>query len=181
MIKILVPLFLLCAGCVLNPKYSESETAFEEQARKNPLEDAEIKRQKRYYEEAQNINRAKPNPSNSYNVTQEKISGWSVGNPDAVIHMGSNNHKYHHKITVTLICGKESFSPNPYSYKKIKWKVSESISGEVQTSLRGEGHIHFTTDVGNYFHKITISTDKKSYNASLEGALLIELDQNECK
>ncbi|WP_374033374.1 hypothetical protein ACES2I_11315 [Bdellovibrio bacteriovorus] len=177
--KILVSLLLLCSGCLINPKHTDSKTMLDEQIRQNPRNADEIRRQQREHEEAQNIIRAKSN-SKAYTMTQEKISSWSLGDPNAAIHVGNSKYKYHHKISFKLICGRDSIFPTPFSDKKVKWNISESISGAVHTSRQGEANIYFITDTGDYFHKITITTDKKSYTVSLAGTLLIELDQSEC-
>lgn len=176
---ILVSLLLLCSGCLINPKYTHSRAMLEEQIRQNPRHADEIRRQQREHEETQNIIRAKSS-SKAYTITQEKISSWSAGAPNEAIHVGSSNHRYHHKIAFKLICGKDSITPSPFSNKKIKWKISESVSGEVHTSRQGEANINFTADSSDYFHNITITTDKKSYTVSLAVTLPVELDENEC-
>ena len=180
MLKIIIALVFIISGCVVNPKYSDPKTISEEQAQKYPQNAEQIREQYRDYEKQQNIQNSQSSPKNSYTVTDEKISGWSVGSPDAVLHLGSNNYKYHHKINVTLVCDKNSFSPKPYSHKKLKWKVSDSIYGVTQTSLIGEANLYFNTETSDRFHKITMSTDQNDYDIGLDGYLILELKKNEC-
>ena len=172
--------FFIVSGCVVNPKYSDPKTISEEQAQKYPQDAEQIRQRQRDYDKQQNIQSSQASSKYSYSVSNEKISGWSVGNPNAVFHIGNNNYNYHHKINLTLVCDKNSFVPKPFGHKKIKWKISDSIFGDVQTSLNGDADIRFSTNTGDRFRKITIVTANSTYDVGLDGHLLLEVKQNEC-
>ena len=181
MLKILIIFVLIISGCVSNPKYSDPKSTFEEQAQKYPENADEIRQQYQDYVRQQNIQKSQPGPQNSYSVTDEKTSGWSIGNSDALVHLGSNKYKYHHKINITLICDKNSFAPKPYGHKTIRWKVSKNLYGEIQTSLNGEAKIYFNTEASDPFHKVVINTDQNEYEIGLSGYLLLELKKSDCE
>lgn len=174
----LVLIWLLCLnlGCVSNP-YHEPQKMAEIEAQKYPKQANQIREQQKEWENQQ---RLKPAPSDSYVIEQEKLSGFAVGGPDAAFHLGSSHYQYIHKINLTLTCEKDSFLPKPYSQKNVKWKMTNLLSGEVQTSREGKLQIQIKNDSDQRFRKLTLSTSKKSYDVFLSEFPTIELEKEEC-
>jgi len=174
----LVLIWFLCLnlGCVSNP-YHEPQRTAEAEAQKYPEQANQIREQQRDWENQQ---RLKPSPNDSYVIEQEKLSSFAIGGPNAAFHLGSSSYQYNHKINLTLACEKDSFLPKPYSQKSIKWKLTNSLSGEVQTSREGKLQIQFKNDSDQRFRKLTLSTAKKSYDVSLSEFPTIELEKEEC-
>lgn len=172
----LISFFFLSASCVGNP-YHEPQVTVEKEAQKNP-DQAENIRQ--YHSDWENRKRLNPGPSDAYSVTQEKVSGFAVGGENAAVHIGNNTYEYHHKINLTLICGKDSFPQKTYSKKNIKWKLTNAIEGEEQTSLDGKLHIYVKTDSDQRFTNLHLSTNNRSYEVRLNESPLVELEKSDC-
>lgn len=173
---VIILVLFLNLGCVSNP-YHEPQRIAEAEAQKYPEHAHQILEQQKEWENQQ---RLKPAPSDMYVIEKEKLSGFAIGGPDAAIHLGSSNFQYNHKINLTLACEKDSFLPKPYSQKNVKWKLTNSLSGEVQTSRDGKLQIFVKSDSDQRFRKLTLSTTKKSYDVSLSEFPTIELEKEEC-
>ncbi len=179
-LNIILWALLVISGCVVNPKYDNSRSFYEEQIEKYPKNAEFLRRQQKDFEASENIQRLKNNSYESYLVTSQKVSGWSVGNPDALLHIGHNTYKYHHRIKFTLVCDKDRFLPKPFGNRKVKWKVSESVKGEATTASSGEANVYFGDNVGERYKTMTIDTGANQYTFVLEGFLLVELNSDEC-
>lgn len=172
-------IFIICTGCVINPKYENPQEYAREQAKKYPQNADQIVKNgneieaKRQYQNTQNI-------LNSYAVIPEKTSGWSTGEPDAFIHLGSNTYIYLHKINITLVCNLDSFLPTPLRRQKIKWKILDHQSGEVETDMSGNLNITIVSKDSSAIKKIELITTKNTYDFSLNGHLILDLKPEEC-
>jgi hypothetical protein len=175
---LLLPLLLF--GCVVNPRYSDPNTIYAEQAQKNPQNAERIKRDQEEYQREYAKQNSFSTQKNYYEVTDEKTSGWSVGDPNAVIHLGANYYKYHHKVSLIFVCNKSSFLPTPISGKNIKWRISDTIYGHGQTSRSGEVKINFASDEPRKYYVIHVLTDKNEYDIRLSGDLTIEGKPGDC-
>lgn len=172
----LIVILFLVEACVSNP-YDDHRLTTEKESQKYPEQAEHIRQQ---HDEWANRTRLNRGPNDSYIVEQEKVSGSAFGGPNAAIHLGSNTYKYHHKINLTLVCEKDAFIPKPYSKKNIKWKLNNSLTGEAQTLLDGKLHIYVKTDSTDRFSKLTILTDKHSYDVHLTEFPMVELNNDEC-
>ncbi len=153
----------------------------EEQAQKYPQNADQIKQQYNDFKTEQNLKTSQPSPESSYTISQNKISSWSIGNPNAAIHLGVNKYQYNHRINITLVCDKNSFYPRPYSKKKITWKLSETQKGETETNLKGEINLRPSSESNERFSTVSVTTAKHSYDISLDGLLVFELKKDECE
>jgi hypothetical protein len=172
-------LFLM--GCIINPKYTDPKAIADEQAQKYPRNADQIKQQYNDFKTEQNLKNSQPSPDSSYTVSQNKTSSWSVGDPNAAIHLGVNKYQYNHRINITLVCDKNSFYPKPYSKKKITWKLSETQQGTTETNLKGEINLRPSLDTNERFHSVTVTTAKHTYDIGLDGLLVFELKKDECE
>lgn len=178
-ISILFCLFL-SNSCVLNPKYSDTEQRYENEINKYPRDSEQIKRNKEAFKEWQITERTKPSANEAYIIVDDKKSGWSVGNPDALLHFGLSNYKYHHKITIKLVCNKNSFIPIPASNLKVHWKISDLISATGHTAKNGVLPIHIVTDSSHEYPQITLIIEDNPITVVLSGDLTIEVDNKYC-
>ncbi len=174
-------LLLLLPGCIINPKYTDPKTIADEQAQKYPQNADLIKQQYNDFKTEQNLKISQPSPESSYSVSQNKTSSWSVGDPNAVIHLGVNKYQYNHRINITLVCDKNSFYPKPYSKKKITWKLSEIQQGTTETNLKGEIHLRLSSENNERFRSVAVTTTKHTYDIGLNGLLIFELKKEDCE
>lgn len=169
----------LIGGCVVNPKYENARVFTEEQAKKHPESADQIIQYGKDLENKKTVIKTQNN-LNQYSVLSEKTSGWSVGSPDAFIHLGHNNYKYLHKINLTLVCNKDSFYPTGLKRKKIRWKLSSRVSGETDSDVNGNINIFVGNNEQAPFPKIEIQTEANSYIFPLVGSLIFEVKKDEC-
>lgn len=173
-------LLIFLTSCVFNSRYTNPDAKLEEQIIENPRKEEEIRQYKRDFENYQAYKNITENIGYRYQVTSEEKSKWSVGNPDALIHLGNIEYRYHHQIRLLLICGENTFTAKKLRNKIVNWKISDRIAGETATSLNGELKITFTNDHGARYDKINITTSKNTYTSSLGGHLFIEINEDEC-
>ncbi|MBL7555632.1 MAG: hypothetical protein JNM24_07400 [Bdellovibrionaceae bacterium] len=172
--------FIVIVGCVVNPKYSDYNRLSSEQVQKYPNHSDQIKNNKDAYDQWYAKGLAITTSSGKYEITEEKTSGWSMGDPNAVIHVGHNKYKYHHKITIQFVCRKSSIMQFPIPNLTVKWKISEIIFDSAQTLRSGELPIHFVSDKSDRYEKIVISTNDNQYLISLKSDLTIEGKPGDC-
>lgn len=79
-----------------------------------------------------------------------------------------------------MLCSENSFSAQGFNRKNVTWKIDEKNFGKVTTDSAGKFSIVAKSESYEKFEKIYLNTDKKAYEASLNGALIIKIDQDEC-
>ncbi len=171
---------LFINSCIVNPKYTTSQEIAEEQIQKTPQDADQIKQYQKDFESLENLKKSSMPDKYSYRIDAEKTSGWSIGNPNALLHVGQNKYKYTHKLNIGLICNKNNFVPSYFSQKNIKWKINDSFTGTTTTQLTGDFQIQLTHSEPTRFENIFITTQSKTYKFSLSQFLLYELDPAEC-
>tara|TARA_B110001454_G_scaffold219058_1_gene249669 strand:+ start:20688 stop:21251 length:564 start_codon:yes stop_codon:yes gene_type:complete len=181
---LLLPVFLIAAsifsGCVVNPKYSDNNRLAQDQAQKYPINADQIKNNKEAYDQWYAKELSSPTSSGKYEITDEKTSGWSMGDPNAFLHVGHNKYKYHHKITIRFVCHKSSIKQFPIPNLSVNWKISERIFDSSQTLRSGELPIHFVSDKTDKYEKISITSNKNQYVLSLTSDLTIDGKPGDC-
>ena len=146
-----------------------------------PQQKAQIQQYKRDYENSKAYQNTNESIGYRYQVELKEKSKWSIGEPEALIHIGNTSYYYQHKIRMLLICGENTFSSPRYKNKNISWKISEKIKGETSTSNSGDLKIVFDTTENSKFSEIQIKTSKKTYKINLVPNLFVELDPDECQ
>lgn len=177
-LKLLILMFF--AGCVFNSRYTRPDAKLEEQIREYPRKEEEIRLYKRDFDNYQAYKNITENIGYRYQMTPEEKSIWSIGNPDALIHIGNVQYVYHHKISLILICGENTLTAKKLRNKTVNWKVSDRVAGQTTTSSNGEIKITFTNDHETRYDKMDITTNRNTYTASLNGHLFIEINKDEC-
>lgn len=175
-------MFIICAGCVINPTYEDPNEYAREARKKYPQNSEQILKNANDIEAQRQFQSAQKNQNilNSYTIIPEKTSGWSMGEPGAFIHLGHNTYKYLHKINMTLVCNLDSFLPTPFSRQKVKWKLSEAEAGEASTDGKGNLNLVIVNKDSSEFRNLELVTSKNIYNFSLRGHLLMGLKSEEC-
>jgi transcription termination factor Rho len=99
----------------------------------------------------------------------------------AVIH-SSQKYSYLHKINLFLSCGDQTnfMTLSRIQFKKMSWKISDTIQGEKTTNSNGHLHIIFRSESENKFKNIEIKTKSKSYEINPIENLILKLDSSDC-
>ncbi len=98
-----------------------------------------------------------------------------------VIH-SSRKYSYLHKINLFLSCGEQTnfITLSRIQFKKINWKISETIQGEKTTDSNGHLNIIFRSESETKIQKIEIKTKSKSYEINPIENLILKLDSSDC-
>lgn len=171
---------MLITGCVSNSRYTKPDAKLEEQIKDYPRNEEEIRKYKREFENYQAYKNITENIGYRYQILPAEKTKWSIGDPDALLHIGHTEYKYQHKISLLIICGEHTFAAKRFKDRSVNWKISGQLGGLVTTSSSGEVKITFTNDIETRYDKIRITTSKNTYVLSLGGHLLLEINSDEC-
>lgn len=154
-------------SCVIKTKHSGE----------SPIPKLETEEQKKDRLQSELEKQNQMREKSGYSVDWQKVKSSIMGSPDGAMAVGSEEYKWTHKFYVRMECqleGKEII-PILLRFKKVKWKLNDSIKGEAESDSNGMINFTVVTSTQESFSNVEFDFKKTKLNVpvSEQGMSLI--------